>query len=426
MIKKILILSIALLLAFSGMAGAVMWDLKEIMTGKQMVPDDNSGAPWFADSSKLYFGTGQDAYFQYDASQDKIYLNDTAIYLEEAVTLGAGGTGTWTGDVTGTASRIAVGTFIDTGYALKNSTANKAQVNITADKGLEFGTGAALGSLQCEAGNGIKLSSSGIAVEPTDIIDTGYGLLDNSDDIRVNLTANDGLEFGTGATLGSLGVKTGDGLDTGATGVLVDATDIISTSYGLYEATENNIGVNITANKGLEFGTGAAEGALQIELDGYSLSAGASGLKLNASDAQEVDTLAVNDADGLTVNGQKVPVYETLVYPIGASSVDEYVFIADDLWYLVKAEEIHVAAGTEVAPIAANLTIRVCDDSEAVTGGINSTITPIPLNSAANTFNTASLNSSNIAIQNGDMIAFDYAGTLTGLRGSVTLTLRRM
>jgi hypothetical protein len=122
----------------------------------------------------------------------------------------------------------------------------------------------------------------------------------------------------------------------------------------------------------------------------------------------------------------KVPVYETLTFPIGASSVDEYVFIADDLWYLVKAEEIHVAAGTEVSPIAANLTIRICDDGEAVTGGINSTITPIPLNSAANTFNTALLNNSNIAIQNGDMIAFDYAGTLTGLRGSVTLIVRRM
>lgn len=89
MIKKILILSIILLLSFS-MAGAVMWDLKEIITGKQMVPDDNNGAPWFADSSKLYFGTGQDAYWMYNPVMDKIYLNDTPIYFEEAVTFGAG------------------------------------------------------------------------------------------------------------------------------------------------------------------------------------------------------------------------------------------------------------------------------------------------------------------------------------------------
>jgi hypothetical protein len=85
--KKILILSIILLLSFS-MAGAVMWDIQEIMTGKQMVPDDNNGAPWFADSSKLYFGTGQDAYWMYNPAMDKIYLNDTAVYLEEDVTVG--------------------------------------------------------------------------------------------------------------------------------------------------------------------------------------------------------------------------------------------------------------------------------------------------------------------------------------------------
>jgi hypothetical protein len=147
---------------------------------------------------------------------------------------------------------------------------------------------------------------------------------------------------------------------------------------------------------------------------------------LNGTTIGASDTLAVTTADRLTVNSVIVPVYETLVVPISASSVDEYVFVADDLWYLVKAEEIHVAAGTEVAPIAANLTIRICDDAEAVTGGLNATVSPIPLNSAANTFNTATLNSSNIAIANGDMIAFDYAGTLTGLRGSITLTMRRM
>ena len=88
MIKKILILSIILLLSFS-MAGAVLWDLKEIITGKQMVPDDNSGAPWFADGAKLYFGTGQDVYMEYlGTSLDKFYINDTDLYLEQNVVVG--------------------------------------------------------------------------------------------------------------------------------------------------------------------------------------------------------------------------------------------------------------------------------------------------------------------------------------------------
>lgn len=73
MIKKILILSIILLLSFS-MAGAVMWDLKDIMTGKQMVPDDNNGAPWFNDSSELTLGTGQDVAISFDATNNRLAI----------------------------------------------------------------------------------------------------------------------------------------------------------------------------------------------------------------------------------------------------------------------------------------------------------------------------------------------------------------
>ncbi len=71
MIKKFLILSTILLLSFS-MAGAVMWDLHDIMTGKQMVPDDNNGAPWFNDSSKIYFGTGKDVSLGFNATTNAL------------------------------------------------------------------------------------------------------------------------------------------------------------------------------------------------------------------------------------------------------------------------------------------------------------------------------------------------------------------
>lgn len=163
---------------------------------------------------------------------------------------------------------------------------------------------------------GQNAQNTTISAMPGSIINTAYGLKNLSGDIIVNLTANDGLEFGTGATLGALGVKTGDGLDTGATGVLVDVTDVINTANGLYESTENNIAinltedgglgfgtgadtgalivypyyglkntangleVNLTANKGLEFGTGAAQNSLQIKLDGSTLALGASGIKV--------------------------------------------------------------------------------------------------------------------------------------------------
>lgn len=219
--------------------------------------------------------------------------------------------------------------------------------------------------------------------------------------------------------------------------------------YGVDARVEDNLTVwDTTETNVLDVNTTAAFGGAIAGTDG-TFSGIVQGEQLTSTDdaiiaddivadgAARIDETATVNAlvanttvstpvDGLLLNSVIVPAYETLTVPISASSVDEYVFVADDAWWLVKAEEVHSVAGTEVDPVAANLTIRVCDDAEAVTGGINSTITPIPLNDSANTINTASLNTSNIMLANGDMIAFDYEGTLTGLRGSVTLTLRRM
>lgn len=75
---------------------------------------------------------------------------------------------------------------------------------------------------------------------------------------QMALQAGDGLTSGTG----TYAVGAGDGIDVAADAVAVDVTDIIDTSYGLKEAT-NNIQMNIAATKGLTFDTGA----LQLDLD---------------------------------------------------------------------------------------------------------------------------------------------------------------
>lgn len=120
----------------------------EVATGEIKTPLENLGAPWFQDDALLTFGTGKDATISYDDSQDKLYFNNTPIYLEEAVTAPGG----ITGSITGTASRIAVGSFIDTSYGLKNSTSNKAQINLSSTSGMAFGTGASLGALGLKTG----------------------------------------------------------------------------------------------------------------------------------------------------------------------------------------------------------------------------------------------------------------------------------
>lgn len=117
---------------------------------------------------------------------------------------------------------------------------------------------------------GHTLSNGTLTATPKagSLINTAYGLKNTSNLILVNISANKGLDFGTGANYGALSV---------------DTTDLINTLYGLKEDGSGVAQVNITANKGLEFGAGSALGSLQIKLDGTSLVTGASGLKVNPS-----------------------------------------------------------------------------------------------------------------------------------------------
>jgi hypothetical protein len=54
-------------------------------------------------------------------------------------------------------------------------------------------------NLAVGAGDGIDVNADDVAVDVTDLIDTSYGLTEDTNNIRVNIAANDGLEFATGA-----------------------------------------------------------------------------------------------------------------------------------------------------------------------------------------------------------------------------------
>jgi hypothetical protein len=179
---------------------------QEVATGQIITPRENLKAPWFGDDALLTFGDGKDATISYDDAMDKLYFNNTPIYLEEAVTFGQGTLAVWPG----TATRIAVGSFIDTAYGLKNSTSNKAQINLSPDMGLGFDTGSRLGALKIITGHGIDVGASGIEVDPDDIRDPLTGLVETtSNHLGVNLSGTSGLAFDTGAKLGALTLKTG-------------------------------------------------------------------------------------------------------------------------------------------------------------------------------------------------------------------------
>jgi len=105
---------------------------------------------------------------------DPIWINDTlnvtsisALNETTVTNLTASGTvrGAVVGSLTGTASRITVGTFIDPAYGLKNSTSNKAQINLSASSGLEFGSGSAEGAVKIDPSDAsLTLGSTGVSV----------------------------------------------------------------------------------------------------------------------------------------------------------------------------------------------------------------------------------------------------------------------
>ncbi len=121
--KKMLLIAclvISAILATQIAVGAY-WDLGDMMTGKQMIPHQNNGAPWIGDGAKFYLGIGQDVYLSYENAGDKLYINGTEVYIDEAVTFNAsiGVNGTVVDDgsiegntsVNGTLTSTDVGTF---------------------------------------------------------------------------------------------------------------------------------------------------------------------------------------------------------------------------------------------------------------------------------------------------------------------------
>jgi hypothetical protein len=82
MIRKVLILVIVLSL-FAGVGGAVMYDVGKILTGGQITPSDNTGAPWFADNKYMYFGTSPVAYIRYVSATSRLTLGGKDIAIPE-------------------------------------------------------------------------------------------------------------------------------------------------------------------------------------------------------------------------------------------------------------------------------------------------------------------------------------------------------
>jgi hypothetical protein len=174
---------------------------------------------------------------------------------------------------TGHYTSMSMGNYINTDFGLENnSTTGKIQINLASDKGLRFSSG----ELRAYVGDGIDLSAAGIEADPTDFIGTAYGLYEGSNDARVNLTSNGGLEFGAvNATLGSLGVN-------------LDGTSLLLGAGGL-KANETRV-TRLESNSHLTTITGGAAG--NHTLTGIAIGDALSGIVYVAKGAENLTAVS--------------------------------------------------------------------------------------------------------------------------------------
>ena len=89
MMKTLISIFLIFLLAvLPAMAAMDPYYPQEVATGLIITPRENLGAPWFGDDKLLTFGDGKDATISYDDAMDKLYFNNTPLYLEEDVEIG--------------------------------------------------------------------------------------------------------------------------------------------------------------------------------------------------------------------------------------------------------------------------------------------------------------------------------------------------
>jgi hypothetical protein len=222
--KRFLILALLALLIPSVMA---LPDLEDQLKGDAYIR--NAGAPWIDDEGKIYFGAGKDFSLGYENAYDKLFLNGSN-----------------------------AGLYFNTDGDITFYTADPTNDSI------DFGT--------------YPITAAGLA----GFTNTNYGLNESGGKAGINLSADMGLAFDTGARAGALKVKNGDGIDLGSAGVEVDVGDLIGD--GIRESTSpaNNFEVNVTGYKGLEIGTGANDSELMVEVDsGLQLTSSGIGVKLS-------------------------------------------------------------------------------------------------------------------------------------------------
>ena len=135
-------------------------------------------------------------------------------------------------------------------------------------------------------------------------------------------------------------------------------------------------------------------------------------------------TLAVTDADKLTVGGKIVPQYLILNVPMNADSVDQWVFVADAAYELDTVELSYTVAST-----SGTFDLKKSTTVQAPAAGGTMLTSTIDMSQTANTVYAGTKHGTegNRRLADGNKLSVCFTGTMTSLAGGVaTIRLFRV
>lgn len=229
---------------------------------------------------------------------------------------------------------------------------------------------------------------------------------------------------GTNTLSGDVAVASGKDITMAGTGTLTTGTGNVTlngdTTIAGSKTFTTGTGavtikgdVGIDADKDLVMGT-AGSGTGEIKT-------GTGAIALNGSTTVATGkTLAVTDADKLTVGGKIVPQYLILNVPMNADSVDQWVFVADAAYELDTVELSYtVASASGTFDLKKSTTVQAPASGDTMLTGT------VDIAQTANTVYAGTKHGTegNRRLADGNKLSVCFTGTMTGLAGGV-VTIR--
>ncbi len=268
--------------------------------------------------------------------------------------------------------------------------------------------------------NGLIVSSGKDVDIGGDINVTGNGTINGNWAVNGSVIDNGVIEDATyiNDTLGVSG--------TTSLNVTTVTNASASGTLGVTGTTSLNV---TTVTNGYASGTFGVAGVSSLNATTVTTLVASGDTYLNSTTVSTGDTMAVTDADGLTVGGVIVPQSVPVSIYIGSSPVDGTIWTAPYACQILSIKEAHSVAQNTAFPNTGSVSLYKAADGENSGAGTILHNTTMYLNSTVDTVVTPTLNAATGAttLAAGERIVANFNGTVTTLAGmGISIDIKRV